>query len=110
MDEVWELRGDRNSKPIAYIFKAFNSPEHDLTSEERTEDEAEYAANACLIAAAPELLHLAELFQMTCEDRLSLLRDDEKEWRGDDEWRDMIGHFNALLTKCRKAIGQATGK
>ena len=67
------------------------------------------AENANLIATAPDLLHLAKVFRMTCEDRLSLLKEDEKYWRPDDEWQDMIGHYTSLLKDCKRVIGRAEG-
>lgn len=71
--------------------------------------DAEAEANARLIAAAPELLGLVKSFRATCEERLSLLQD-EKDWRPDDEWHDMIGHFETLLNRCNQALARAQGQ
>jgi hypothetical protein len=64
-------------------------------------------ADRALIAAAPDLLDLAHRFAVVCDERLSLLRTDEKDWRADDEWHDMVGHFTALRKRCRNVIRQA---
>ena len=59
-DEGYEERlvvtGDSGAKPIACVYTSFYSPEHDVDAEEIERDEEEYAANARLIVAAPELL------------------------------------------------------
>ncbi len=62
-------------------------------------------AIARLIAAAPDLLKVAKMARATYGERLSLLQE-EREWRGDDETDDMIGHYTSLLSATKIAIAK----
>ena len=57
--------------------------------------------------AFASLLALARTFRATCEDRLSLLREEEADWRGEDELRDMIANYESLHDRCEKVIADA---
>jgi hypothetical protein len=62
---------------------------------------------ARLIAAVPALYNAVRSAASTYEDRLSLL-DEEREWRADDEYEDMKGHYTALLREATAALALAT--
>lgn len=110
MDFAIELRADSGSKHLAYIASMTEASEDDYdTAEDCEANVEECSANARLIAAAPDLLDLARTFWLVCDGRLGLLKDDEKDWRGDNEWRDMVGHFTALRKKCERVIAKVEG-
>lgn len=73
-------------------------------------------ANAHLIAAAPELLSLVQLFRNACDDRISILQEEREECglTEDDEdardFNDQIGHWTWLQNKCQEVLNQANGK
>jgi|GEM_PF-6814751 len=67
------------------------------------------AEEAQLIAALPLLLNAVRAAVATYGDRLALL-DEEREWRPDDEYEDMKGHYTALLKEAKAALTLATGQ
>lgn len=62
---------------------------------------------ARLIAALPSLYKSVRSAVATYQDRLSLL-DEERQWRADDEYEDMKGHYTALLRDATAALDLAT--
>ena len=65
-------------------------------------------ANACLIAAAPDLLALAGSFACACDERLSILREERAvSFSGFDDIDDQIGHWTALRNKCDSVLIKA---
>jgi hypothetical protein len=62
---------------------------------------------AQLIVATPSLLQSVRSAVATYQDRLSLL-DEEREWRPDDEYEDMKGHYSILLREATAALELAT--
>jgi hypothetical protein len=86
------------------------APTHpDLASVFYRDGQAESEANACLMAAAPELLAACKSASVAFEERLSALSE-EKSWRGDDEYQDMLGNYTYLKTQTDAAIAQAQGR
>lgn len=63
--------------------------------------------NALLLRAADALLACCKSASATYEDRLSLL-EEEKEWRADDEYDDMVAHYTSLKKQVNAAIALAT--
>ena len=59
--------------------------------------------------SAAGLLRACEIAQSTYQARLSLL-EEEREWRGDDETDDMLGHYRVLLKEVDAAIAKAEGR
>ena len=59
-----------------------------------------------LILAAPKLLNAVRSAAATYHDRLLLL-EEEREWRPDDEYEDMKGHYQALLNDATAALAIA---
>lgn len=79
--------------------------------DEETEEELELRqqrdeANDHLLQAAPDLLALAYDYEETCVNRIGNLHD-ELRWRGEDEWRAMVGHWTVQLNEVRWAIDKA---
>ena len=62
---------------------------------------------ARLIAAVPALFKSVRSAVATYQDRLSLL-EEEREWRPDDEYEDMKGHYSILLREATAALSLAT--
>ena len=65
--------------------------------------------NARLFSAAHCLLRTVGSAVATYRDRLALL-DEEREWRPDDEYEDMKGHYTALLNEATGALSLATAQ
>ena len=56
----------------------------------------------------PELLAACESASVAFDERLSNL-EDEKEWRADDEYEDMVGNYQCLKRKVDRVIAIAEG-
>ena len=69
-------------------------------------EDAEARAVSRLMTAAPTLLKAVREAVATYQDRLALL-EEEREWRGDDEYRDMVGHYSILLREAKAALDVA---
>ena len=70
--------------------------------------ELEVAANARLLAAAPDLLALAMSLKNVCDDRLSILQDERNTLSSDfDDIDDQIGHWTALRNQCESVLIRA---
>jgi hypothetical protein len=65
--------------------------------------------NARLFSAAHRLLRTVGSAVATYRDRLALL-DEEREWRPDDEYEDMKGHYTVLLNEATTALSLATAQ
>lgn len=73
--------------------------------------DAESEANAQLIAAAPELLEMAESARNAFEERLSCLHEQRLEDFADvKDLDDQIGNYEWLRDKCEAMIAKAKGK
>jgi len=121
IDVFLELKGDFGIKPIAHLYTSFESDEYEYdTEEECLADFAEYEANAHLITAAPELLQCAKNLLMVCEDRISmlieeetaldcgLLEEDGRCTRKDSDRR--LEYYRLLKKDAKLAIAKATGR
>lgn len=74
------------------------------------EENIKWRGNARLIAASPEMFRMLNTASSAFSERLSALRD-ERAWRDDDEYRDMIGHYGVLKRMTDAVIRKAkTGK
>ena len=66
------------------------------------------AANACLIAQAPELLKLVRSFRCSCEDRIAILREEgEQDYVDKKDIDAQIGHWSVLLKRCESVLDNA---
>lgn len=115
-----ELKGDSGSKPIAHLYSCFHSPLREYESEEEElADYAEYAANACLIAAAPELLRKCTEYSGDCATRIEVIQDEEGAYceceNKDNHKRhcdagEQIRHWQATKDMVDAVIRQAEGQ
>ncbi|HUY33158.1 MAG TPA: hypothetical protein VMV69_10280 [Pirellulales bacterium] len=112
-----ELKGDAGSKPIAEIYLSF-APAASFydTLEEYEADLAEYAANARLIVAAPDMLTKLYEYSSDCQTRIDILRDEMKDLdltEEDEDARDLmdqIGHWDATKRGVDALIANAEGR
>jgi hypothetical protein len=82
-----------------------SSPKHNIAAICNNAKPEELAANARLIAAAPDLLRLARSFHCACTERMSILRDERAEAFADTEdIDDQLGHWGVLLNQCAETI------
>ncbi len=63
-----------------------------------------------------ELLRLVELYELACEDRISILQEERREFADDDcddeivsDFDDQIAHWRTGLLWCKRAIARAKG-
>lgn len=63
--------------------------------------------NAALFRAADDLLAACKSASAAYEDRLAML-EEEKKWRADDEYEDMVGHYTSLKKHVDAVIALAT--
>jgi len=99
-------RADFYGEYIA-IYDAQGTRLADVYAAPTVAEDGEAREAARLITAAPPLLAAVREAVATYQDRLSLL-EEEREWRGDDEYRDMVGHYSLLLRDAVGALSQAT--
>ena len=87
----------RNGNPCTIalgLFDEYNEP-----------TKKELRANARLLAAAPELLSLAETFKNACEERISIL-EEERDAEYPEDTDDQIDHWSALRNQCISLISK----
>ncbi len=83
---------DDRGNPIAYIDRSDRGP-------------AVSAANARLIARAPDLLNLARKLIVVCDDRLAELREESDQWQ-DSDITDRINHYVSLKHEAESCISE----
>lgn len=106
-----EIHSEEHDLIVACIYDPSDEwlDEHTDWDEDKMQEVREAVdANACVMAAAPELLSLARLFRNACDERISILQEERADAHPYvEDFDDQIDHWTAIRNQCDLVLGKA---